>query len=258
MDGTLYINGSLVFHSLLLKLNEVLKQIECCLKRNDSINFLNCKITIKEHNKIIKSMEEEFQKFIVEVADTSCKLQNSLQEKAIDYTIQNDSFHFTCQSVLRMIPRLQFSFDDCMNNEKLINKLFMSPEKGRYKNLFTRYKNNKLPERSLVSSSFINCSESNTTNWFTPTTRSPRCKSSSPCHNKKASPRYSKLFSPRYTNRHFAGTCSISSPIKDVAKRLQSKNQTIDLKAMDVKTAIQNIYEFSNRITEIAASLYES
>ncbi|XP_076295114.1 uncharacterized protein LOC143216162 isoform X2 [Lasioglossum baleicum] len=260
LGSGLYVNGCLGFYSLLLVLNEILKQTECCQQIDSLSDLSNCAALITEQNKLIKSMEEKFQNFILAVADASRELQSSLPDKTFHLTIQNDDFYSMCQKILREAPKLEFCFNESINDEKLaINKLLLSPEKGKYKHLFVRYKKDKSSslKRSLSTSLFTNCTQSKPTDWMTPKRLTLSSKTSSPSNNKTVSPRYSKLFSPRSLTKHYTGNRGTSSPIRHVEKSPKSNNQIIDSK-VDLDTEIKNIYVLSSKIMEIATSISKS
>lgn len=255
----LYLNGCLVFYSLLLLLNEILKQTKCDQQINSLSDLSNCVAVITEQNKIIKCMEEKFQNFILAVADVSLELQSSLPNDTFHFTIQNDDYSSMCQKILLKEPKLELYFNELTNDEKhVINKILLSPEKGNYKHLFARYKKDKSPSliRSLSSSSFANYSQSKQTEWMSPK-RPSSCKKSFASNNKSVSPRYSKLFSARNLSKHYTGNPSTSSPIRQVIKSSKSNNQIIDSK-LDLDAAVKNIYELSSQIMDIASSISKS
>ncbi|XP_031842518.1 uncharacterized protein LOC116431362 [Nomia melanderi] len=255
IDNGLYINGCLVIYSLILKLDEILKEIECHLKLSNLSNLSNCEITINEYNKIMRSMEETFQKFILEITSSTSTLQNSLQERSANFSVEKDSFYFLCRKVLFPSPQFQFHFDESIIEKDLINELYVSPKKGKYKYLFKRYQKDKLdsPKSSSLNSSYTSNVGVNTTSWLSPKRHFSSYEKTPPKinNNRTVSPRYSKLFTPRKR--------ATSSPIKQrIENSPKSTNHNINLQPVNLEVAMQNIYDLSTQIAKIAASIPKS
>ncbi|XP_076630613.1 uncharacterized protein LOC143346422 isoform X2 [Colletes latitarsis] len=127
-DG-LYKNGCLIFHTVSLIFNQVLKHMKCYLENDIPIDISSCESTIIEHCKIMKSMEESFRTLIVEVTDTIRDKKCSLQQKSINFTSEINILHSTNLKIIFSPLKLNLSTNLCDNVEKLYERLYFTPEK---------------------------------------------------------------------------------------------------------------------------------
>ncbi|KZC05919.1 hypothetical protein WN55_06094 [Dufourea novaeangliae] len=252
ISSGLYMNGCLIFYSLLSILNQILKQMESCLKMSNLPDLSYCETTISTYSGMLKSKKEVFEKVLKEVTDLSSQLQSSLHEKSLNYTIERDFFYSICKKVLITWPKLEFCIDEGTDKEKLDNILYLSPQKGKYKSLFKRYKKNvpDSPKKLLLSSSYNNSLQNLTPNWVSPKRHSSIYKSSP--NKTKVSPRYSKLFSPKTSRTHFKGNHATSSPIQfKEGETSEKSNSPISHQSVNLEAVIKNIFDLSQQISNV-------
>lgn len=110
---------------------QALEQIECYFKVNELTDISNCEQQIIQHCKTVKSMEETFQQFVIEVSDNLYNILRSSQAKPMNCTIQTDlSYSMHLEKILYS-PKINFSINEhVVNDEKLLRRILATPLQG--------------------------------------------------------------------------------------------------------------------------------
>ncbi|KAK1122672.1 hypothetical protein K0M31_009115 [Melipona bicolor] len=225
-DG-LYMNGCLMFSILLMKFNQILKQIEYYLKIHKLSDLSNCDQKIIQHCKRMKSMKEMSEELIEQISDNLNNVQCSLQKKTVDCTLDEDLLNFTGLETILNSPKLNLSATYI--HEEKISKVLAFSEEGRYKHLFKRYKRNNSFKNS-TKYQFNDSTENITSSWISPQ-KQLIYKKCSP--NKiNVSPIYSRLFSINDTRIYFKGNTA-SSPNRSITLK-KSNIQSPDAQMLKV------------------------
>ncbi|KOC70987.1 hypothetical protein WH47_04973 [Habropoda laboriosa] len=262
INNGLYMNGCLVFHVLLSILDEALKHVECYLKVDVVPELSNCEQKIIEHCKTIKCMEQVFQKVTTQVSEDLYNVQHSCENKTINHTLETDfSYPMSLETILTS-PRFNFSTSKCTDNEKLLKTMCISPLQGKYKHLFRRYKREpcKSPRKLIPKYDLNDSLESFTENWKSPQRQVLICKKNSPSKT-KVSPRFSRLFfnNSDSKRKYFKDNNVASTPLlRKSTTPKKSNNQISHKQAVNIDSAMKEIFDLSCKITDVVASLSKS
>ncbi|KAK9298360.1 hypothetical protein QLX08_008270 [Tetragonisca angustula] len=253
-DG-LYMNGCLVFSILLMKFNQILKQMKYYLKVHKLPDLSNCDQKIIQYCKRIKYMKEMSEELMQQISDNLNNVQCSLQKKTVDYTLDEDLLNFTGLETILNSPKLNLSAT-YIHEEKISKMILVFSEEGRYKHLFKRYKRNN-SFRNSTRYQFNDSTEDITSSWIS-SQKQLIYKKCSP--NKiKVSPTYSRLFSINDARIYslYKGNRT-SSPNRTNITPKKSNIQSPDARMVNIDATIKNIFDLSCQITYLVISLSKS
>ncbi|XP_043519931.1 uncharacterized protein LOC122533878 isoform X2 [Frieseomelitta varia] len=252
-DG-LYMNGCLVFSILLMKFNQILKQMKYYLKIHKLPDFSNCDQKIIQYCKRIKSIKEISEELMEQISDNLNNVQCSLQKKTVDYTLDEDLLNFTGLETILNSPKLNLSAT-YIHEEKISEMILVFSEEGRYKHLFKRYKRNN-SFRNSTRYQFNDSIEDITSSWIS-SQKQLIYKKCSP--NKiKVSPTYSRLFSINNTKIYspYKGNTTSSPNRRNITPK-KSNIQSPDARTVNIDAAIKNIFDFFCQITYLVISFVQ-
>nr|XP_012136273.1 PREDICTED: uncharacterized protein LOC105661954 isoform X1 [Megachile rotundata] len=248
----LYMNGNLVFHNLLLILNQIFNQLYFCLKMTYLIDFSSHEPKITEHCKTMKFQETKFQKLLIQISDILCNVQCNLQEKTFNCTFETGVLFPIDSEQILTSPKFNFFNSEYIDDEKQFKQLWCSPIQGKYKNLFSRYKRFFNSFKSQFDDSIDNIA----LNWKSPRGLSLSNRSNS-FNRIKVSPRYSRLFSSsNLKTTYFKDNNAASTPklsrIQTTPKKSAIQTPSAEI---NINLAIKNIFDLSHKLKEVVASL---
>ena len=122
-------NGCLVFSILLMKFNQILKQMKYYLKVHKLPDLSNCDQKIIQYCERIKYMKEMSEELMQQISDNLNNVQCSLQKKTVDYTLDEDLLNFTGLETILNSPKLNLSAT-YIHEEKISKMILVFSEEG--------------------------------------------------------------------------------------------------------------------------------
>ncbi|KYM81638.1 hypothetical protein ALC53_08025, partial [Atta colombica] len=188
----LYANGFIVFSNLLSLLHLVFEKILHHENIDNLSDLSQCLLFIQNACKRMKSLQTLFNILNTRI-DNICKNEQRRSRKINNIDFDTSNILIANRYFLLQSPKINFNFNQYMDDTLFYERLCSSPMEGKYKHLFKRYKQEYRPLCELPATLLdLSKSWNNMSGWLSPRVHSVKCEQIL-FKGKPLSPLYSRL-----------------------------------------------------------------